>query len=78
MGAPFFVLPRQYAAGLWPLIMPIMVLERVFAMGWALQEAADRLEALPGIQAVPCEHWPQEGLTLERYGNVRALRGLPS
>ncbi len=24
---------------------------------WALQQAADRLEALPGIQALPNEYW---------------------
>ncbi len=27
------------------------------AAHWALQQAADRLEALPGVEALPNEHW---------------------
>ncbi len=41
---------------------------------WGLQEAADRLEALPGIEAAPAESWPMKGLTLEKYGKTRVLR----
>ena len=38
----------------------------------AYLEAADRLEALPGVQAMPSEHWPMRGKTLEKYGGNHA------
>ena len=41
---------------------------------WVLQEAADRLEALPGIQAIPNEHWARWKPDLARYGGRRTLR----
>ncbi len=50
----------------------------IMASYWALQSAADRLEALPGVRALPNEHWPMTGATLKKYGHHRALRGLPS
>ncbi len=42
---------------------------------WALQEAADRLEALPGIQALASELWTPENRDLaRRHGMVHVLR----
>ena len=41
---------------------------------WALQEAADRLEALPGIQAVPNEHWTIWRKDMGRWKSPRMLR----
>ncbi len=73
--------PDPLRAGVQALVQEIrqgLSGQVIMATYWALQEAADRLEALPGIQAVRCEHWPQEGRTLERYGKMRALRGAPS
>ncbi len=47
----------------------------IMAVLWALQEAADRLEALPGIQAVANELWTPENRDLtRRHGMVRVLR----
>ncbi len=47
----------------------------IMAVLWALQEAADRLEALPGIQAVANEWWTPENRDLaRRHGMVRVLR----
>ncbi len=49
------------------------------ATHWALHQAADRLEALPGIQAVPNEDWGDWRKALgDRSGPPRVLRGLPS
>ena len=46
---------------------------------WALQQAADRLEALPGIEAVPSEFWTAEYQDCaRRHGLAQVLRGLPS
>ncbi len=46
---------------------------------WALQQAADRLEALPGIEAVTCEFWTAEYQDdARRHGLAQVLRGLPS
>ena len=46
---------------------------------WALQEVADRLEALPGVQAVANEHWTTEDYArANRHGMVRVLRGAGS
>ncbi|MCH9000904.1 MAG: hypothetical protein IID48_21970, partial [Proteobacteria bacterium] len=49
---------------------------------WALHQAADRLEALPGIQAVHNEYWSDCRRAMgERCGPPRVLRlarGLPS
>ena len=49
---------------------------------WALQQAADRLEALPGIEAVASEYWTGEYQEdARRHGLARVLRpagGLPS
>ena len=73
--------PDRLRAGVQALVQEIrqgLSGQVIMATYWALQEAADRLEALPGIQAVRCEHWPQEGRTLERYGKMRALRGVTS
>jgi len=42
---------------------------------WALQQAADRLEALPGIEAVACEFWTAEHQDCARHhGLARVLR----
>ena len=42
---------------------------------WALQQAADRLEALPGIEAVINENWtPRYRVRCTRYGMMRVLR----
>ncbi len=49
------------------------------AAHWALHQAADRLEALPGIEAVPNEYWGDWRKALgDRSGPTRVLRGLPS
>ena len=46
---------------------------------WVLHEAADRLEALPGIEPVPGNFWTAEDQERSfRYGRVRALRGVAS
>lgn len=49
---------------------------------WALQEVADRLEALPGIEVVSNEHWDIWRQDFDRrFGptrNLRAVEGLPS
>ncbi len=46
---------------------------------WALQQAADRLEALPGIEAVASEFWTAEyQADARRHGLAQVLRGLPS
>ena len=46
---------------------------------WALQQAADRLEALPGIEAVPSEFWTAEYQDCaRRHGLAQVLRGVPS
>ncbi len=46
---------------------------------WALQQAADRLEALPGIEAVASEFWTAEYQDdARRHGQAQVLRGLPS
>ena len=46
---------------------------------WALQQAADRLEALPGIEAVACEFWTAEYQDdARRHGLAQVLRRLPS
>ena len=50
----------------------------IMASYWALQSAADRLEALPGVRALPNEHWPMTRATLKKYGHHRALREAPS
>ena len=45
------------------------------ATHWALHQAADRLEALPGIQSVPNQHWDVWRRALdERSGPKRVLR----
>ncbi len=42
---------------------------------WALQSAADRLEALPGIEPVINEDWtPRHRVRSTRYGMMRVLR----
>ena len=43
---------------------------------WALQEAADRLEALPGIQPIPNELWERWKPDIARFyrNDWRALR----
>lgn len=41
---------------------------------WALQETADRLEALPGVQPVSNEHWPTWATNLPGYNAIRVLR----
>jgi hypothetical protein len=42
---------------------------------WGLQEAAERLEALPGIEPVANEHWDAYRRDIEcRFGPVRVLR----
>ena len=52
------------------------------ASTWALHQAADRLEALPGIEAVPNEYWATWRQDFDRrFGPTRVLRlagGLPS
>ena len=46
---------------------------------WTLHEAADRLEALPGIEPVPGKFWTAEDQEESlRHGRVRALRGVTS
>ena len=49
---------------------------------WALQQAADRLEMLPGVQAISNAHWDVwRGDMGRRFGLKRVLRhvgGLPS
>ena len=46
---------------------------------WALQQAADRLEALPGIEAVACEFWTAEYQDCaRRHGLAQILRRVPS
>ncbi len=54
----------------------------MMAVYWALQEKADRLEALPGIQALANELWtPENRDNARRCGMVQVLRpvgGLPS
>ena len=46
---------------------------------WALQEVADRLEALPGVQAVANEHWTAEDYARANHHEmVRVLRRVPS
>ena len=53
--------------------------EVMAAVHWALQQAADRLEALPGIEAVACEFWTAEYQDCaRRHGLAQVLRGLPS
>ena len=53
--------------------------EVMAAVHWALQQAADRLEVLPGIEAVACEFWTAEHQDdARRYGLAQVLRGLPS
>ena len=45
------------------------------ATHWALHQAADRLEALPGIQAVPNEYWDIWRQDFDRrFGPKRVLR----
>ncbi len=55
----------------------------VMSAFWALQQAADRLEMLPGVQAIPNEHWDswRSDVLDGRYGLKRVLRhvgGVPS
>ncbi len=56
--------------------------ETIMGTIWALQQAADRLEALPGIQALANELWASENRDLARRdGQVDVLRsagGAPS
>ncbi len=49
--------------------------ELIVATHWALHQAADRLEVLPGVQAVPNEYWVDWRKALgERSGPPRVLR----
>ena len=46
---------------------------------WALQQAADRLEALPGIEALPSQYWTAEYQDCaRRHGLAQILRRVPS
>ncbi len=59
--------PAAVAAHPDPLLVGVQALvneirqnlppEVITVAHWALQQAADRLEALPGIQALPNEYW---------------------
>ncbi len=52
--------PDPLRAGVQALVNEIrqdLSPEVITVAHWALQQAADRLEALPGIQALPNEYW---------------------
>ena len=47
----------------------------IVAVHWALQQAADRLEALPGIEAAACGFWTAEHQDCaRRHGLAQILR----
>ncbi len=77
--------PDPLSAGVQALVNEIrqdLGPDVIMGVLWALQEAADRLEALPGIQALANELWASENRDLARRdGQVDVLRsagGAPS
>ena len=77
--------PDPLLAGVQALVNEIrqdLSPEVITVAHWALQQAADRLEALPGIQALPNEYWEIWRQDFgRRFGPTHVLRpvgGLPS
>ena len=77
--------PDPLLAGVQALVNEIrrdLSPEVITVAHWALQQVADRLEALPGVQALPNEYWEIWRQDFgRRFGPTHVLRpagGLPS